>query len=545
MPVTTIPLGGVYNTRQGITFASTPKDFRLSGAYIEVISDAISQSAAPYVVKRPGLSSLGEYVSGQTSTGMCISDDGRFCISTAGGNIYFKSSSVGTAVNVGGMVFPSRFITAAYINNETYFLISSNSANPCAYLPTSAATVVTPTFTANTNTSVTLTNVSSFTGLFVGQALSGTDIASGARIAAMDTAASTITMTLAATGTTAGVTVTFTRLALIIDSDFPSSVKGAFAFMDGYCFIMSADGKIYQSDLNNPAAWSEDNYIQGSQAGNLSGTGRGVVKVKSRIVGMYSGSAEFYYNAGNPAGSVLSLIKGASTNIGTYDFAQCGDYVMLIGAPSSEQSINCYLIVGDAIQEITSPPVSRNLSQVCALESSLLSGGRIGGNDFFFFSIGSNASSWMYCIQTKTWCESALAADYMFAGTPLAGGLFAVNQANSILYQVSSTAFQDGGSNFSVTIQTELKVINKGKGFVIKSVELLADNQASGSTSLSISGNDYASFQTIGSFDLTATRKKLFRCGYYTSHAAFKLEDSGNNAWRGQALIVDWEPCNT
>jgi hypothetical protein len=66
----------------------------------------------------------------------------------------------------------------------------------------------TTTITANTNSSTTLTSVSSFTNVAVGQTPTGTGIASGTTIKAFDSVAGTITLSQAATATATGVSIT-------------------------------------------------------------------------------------------------------------------------------------------------------------------------------------------------------------------------------------------------------------------------------------------------------------------------------------------------
>ena len=95
-----------------------------------------------------------------------------------------------------------------------------------------------------------------------------------------------------------------------------------------------------------------------------------------------------------------------------------------------------------------------------------------------------------------------------------------------------------------MVIQKEPLVLNKGRGFIVNSIELLADDQASGTTTLETSKDDYASFQTIGTYDMTQQRKRIHSCGYYRNHIIPRLTHSANTAWRGQALVIDWEPCS-
>jgi hypothetical protein len=60
------------------------------------------------------------------------------------------------------------------------------------------------------NTSTTVSNVSSFTGLFVGQSISGTNIPTGARITALTPGSNQLTLSSAATATTATLAITIT-----------------------------------------------------------------------------------------------------------------------------------------------------------------------------------------------------------------------------------------------------------------------------------------------------------------------------------------------
>ena len=159
---------------------------------------------------------------------------------------------------------------------------------------------------------------------------------------------------------------------------------------------------------------------------------------------------------------------------------------------------------------------------------------------------GSTDDSYMMHLETGLWTQCGFST-LMYLST-YAGTTYAVDYLGTggIVYSVSTApnwVFQDDSVAYTMTIQTEPKVLNKGRGFKINSIELLADNQASGSTTLEISRDDYATFQTLGSFPLTSNRKRITRGGYCRHHAIFRLTDSGNQAWRGQALVVDWEPC--
>ncbi len=118
----------------------------------------------------------------------------------------------------------STLTTAGNITAGTYYYVftyewTDNAGNlhrsapsiPYAFTVTSGAT-----FTANTtNGGAGLSNVSSFTGLQVGQPLSGTGIQAGAKILTLNPGASSITMTMTATATNTGVSITATAAQTI------------------------------------------------------------------------------------------------------------------------------------------------------------------------------------------------------------------------------------------------------------------------------------------------------------------------------------------
>ena len=426
-------------------------------------------------------------------------------------------------------------------NSITYFMfVDGQGATAAWYLASDAVSGF--TFTGDTHTNTTIDNVSSLTGLYVGQLLSGTGIAANTRIATI-TSPSTITTTLATTATNAGVTITRTGLAKIIDADFPASIIGGFAEMDGYLFIATPAGRIYNSDLNSVSSWSANNYISsGVETDQL----RSVIRFKNMILGMGVNSIEFYQNSGNPSGSILSRISNMT--------------ISGVGVRNGVPPMAC--VQEDKLYFISTKLAvyvfDGSLRQISSALDSVFNGTAPYGiyplnmaqENFIYTSdaTSGSANSQLFSVKTGEWSSFSYAYPlYMsFDGN----GVYAVPATQSvtggIIYQIVDAPtyiFQDNGVAIQLAIQTEPKVLNNGKGFKINSIELLADTQSSGATTLEISRDDYGSFQTLGSFPLTNNRKRITRGGYCRNHAIFRLTDSGNQAWRGQAIVVDWEPC--
>lgn len=121
---------------------------------------------------------------------------------------------------------------------------------------------------------------------------------------------------------------------------------------------------------------------------------------------------------------------------------------------------------------------------------------------------------------------------------------FSKSGASTVFNWSPGNSWQDSSSAYTLTAQTEPKAINKGQSFIIKAVDLLADTEASGVATLYVSRDDYATWENVGTFDMTAQIKRIHALGWFPSTAAFKVEHAANTNFRPQALIADVELCH-
>ena len=92
-----------------------------------------------------------------------------------------------------------------------------------------------------------------------------------------------------------------------------------------------------------------------------------------------------------------------------------------------------------------------------------------------------------------------------------------------------------------MTIQTSRNDFGTDKRKVITEVTLVGDMQTAGTALLEKSDDDYATWQTIGTFDLTKKVQKLTRCGSHKGGRAYRLTTSDNAAFRAQALDITYQ----
>lgn len=99
----------------------------------------------------------------------------------------------------------------------------------------------------------------------------------------------------------------------ITDTDYPSNTCRGAQYLDGRFFVMDINGDIYQSADENVASWSALEFI-GSQVSPENGVY--LAKSGNYLMALKEWSTEFFYNAGNATGSILSPVQNAAFLIG-------------------------------------------------------------------------------------------------------------------------------------------------------------------------------------------------------------------------------------
>lgn len=132
---------------------------------------------------------------------------------------------------------------------------------------------------------------------------------------------------------TAGAVFTVTRCT---DVDMPTPHVPFPVFLDGYLFLAKADtGDLYNSNLNDPLAWTAGSYISAEMyPDNIVA----LVRVNNYILAIGQCSSEYFYDAGNPTASPLARQESASLPFGTQapnSIAFTRDTLMMLANDSS------------------------------------------------------------------------------------------------------------------------------------------------------------------------------------------------------------------
>jgi len=252
---------------------------------------------------------------------------------------------------------------------------------------------------------MTVTSVTSG-GLFVGMTLTGTT--PSRTISAFDTfdgVSGTITLSGSATWTSGG---TITGL-ITSDSDYPTTTVPGIVYLDGTYYVMTPNGSVQGSDINDPTSWSALNVIQcqGEPDGGVA-----LARQLNLIVAFNTYSTEFFYNAGNPTGSPLLPYESAFIEVGCAvgtSVAQTDNSLYFIGV-TKQKGRGIYRFVGTSPEYLSNPFIDRllnaddlsNVSAFCV---------RIGGHIFYILYLGESELTIVYDSTSKQfsyWTTSAL-----------------------------------------------------------------------------------------------------------------------------------------
>ena len=549
MPRKTIPLIGNFNSRELIG-SDAAKDQKFTAALFQTVNNSVTGNTTAYVQKRPGWAVYATPSASATPVGIYYS--GSFpavfsVFSVAGTPTLFRETT-----SLGAIGTNQPFISEGNISGVQCIFIASSSDS--WYFMADAADATAYTCDTNGTTAISdikISGVNSTAGMYVGQLVTGTNIAAGTRLASINSAAFTAVLTIAATGTTNDGTLTKTPVAKIIDADFPASTSGPMMQMDGTIYIAESANsgtptKIYGSDLNSVSSWTSTNFISMT---NNAGRIYGVQKIKNRIVGLAATGLEFLYNAGNAVGSPLSRVSGGAFTLGvptSSAFTTSQDTLYVVGGGPG-YGIGVFAVQEGNIRKISDSVVDSLISDTATQQ--LYSYSAYGG-PVLVLTTDTAAHAMMF--SNGFWTNAGFDNNYLICGagraSPSPNGFVAfavhnVGTSDDSIFTISSDAsvFQDNGVTYDFIIRTSL--INHGtdRRKFVKSIRLLADTQASGTATLAASDDDYANFVTLGTFDMTSMDKRIQPGGSYKGGRSYRITHSANTAFRAWGLEIEYE----
>ncbi len=195
----------------------------------------------------------------------------------------------------------------------------------------------------------------------------------------------------------------------VTDPDLPVPHQPFPIYLDGYLFIIKSNtGDLYNSDLDDPSAWTPGNFITAEISSDYA---LRPIKAKNYLVLLGYNSIEYFYDNANVSGSPLSRNDSPFRGIGLVTgCCTIGDTTFFVGQDQN-QNVSVYSLNSFKVERISNEVVDRTIQTYLGQfnERSPLELNRDGyslsvdGHNFYV--LVTDQTTWVYDIDEKFWYE--------------------------------------------------------------------------------------------------------------------------------------------
>jgi len=332
----------------------------------------------------------------------------------------------------------------------------------------------------------------------------------------------------------------------VTDSDYPARTVPGVVVLDETAYVMDSRGVIYGSDITNPFTWQALNFITAEYD---SDDAVYLAKLQNYVVALKKNTTQFFYDTGAPSGSPLAPVKNANINIGC---AAAGsvvqmDNTLVYMAQTAQAGRSIVALNGFSPVKISNPDVDRILNSYSFSTFYAVNIKKGGGHDFYVLNMpDSGGYTLVYDFVEKEWHtwtdHNGSPWDYMSASNVDELATYVQRITGGGVDSVSDSIYQNHGSNFTVSGQTDLLDFNSTQRKFMSEVTLVGDKySASNPVTVSWSDDNYLSFSAGVSVDMSNTRPRINRLGSFRRRA-FKFSHTSNNPLRLEAFEFQLMP---
>jgi len=324
------------------------------------------------------------------------------------------------------------------------------------------------------------------------------------------------------TVTTAGTFAEATQLDTILDGislTAAGRIVPGVVYLDGYTIVMTSTGRLYNSDIEAPLTWNALNYITAEAEPDL---GMGIAKHFNYVVAFGQWSTEFFYDAANATGSPLARNAAARIEIGCSNgesITEIEQSVIWIGQ-SKTQGKSVYMLNGLSPVKISTPWIEKYLN---ADQEDRFRGYafKISGHTFYVmtqYETYPNAHTFVYDIDEKEWYvwSSIISANETYFRpsyyVQFNGNYYGMNVEDSLIYTVSTTAYDDDGEDIQFGATTAIMDSGTTKYKFYRKLEVIGDKVA-GTMQVRHTDDDYQTWSNYRNVDLSLVRPQLYQLG--------------------------------
>ena len=317
--------------------------------------------------------------------------------------------------------------------------------------------------------------------------------------------------------------------------------------LDGYVFLSTPGGNIYNSNLNDPATWSASNFITAESFGD--GLKR-IARSGSYIVAFGTDSVEWFYDAANPTGSPLSVYPGATKRVGLLGgVAAVGDTLYFVGK-TPQAAASLYKIEGLKLQQVADFTQSRQFGTNYKDSFANATGNFISYNGhtvYVWWSATDDAFPICYDLDTNLFVSLDFKQGDLdliqSTSIPFEAGYYSsafCRTDDNRVYYFDPSTYQDDGTNFTAYLQTKNEDFDTRR-LKFGSRALLNCDQTNSTSNCQLSWtvDDYKTWSTARDVDLESVYPATHAIGQFRK-IAFKLTYTDNFPMRFHAIELDY-----
>ena len=323
-----------------------------------------------------------------------------------------------------------------------------------------------------------------------------------------------------------------------------SNLAAGAAWLDGYFFIYSVDGNIYNSNLNDPTTWN----ALGAIKPNVDiGKPTRLIRYINYLIAFGDTGYTAFYDAANPGpSSPLSPVPNLNGKVGCYSantVTEVGNSLFWLGR-SLDGAISVYSMTGHEVKKVSTPAIDRYIKQQLASINSdtlarYLNGTALtlSGHHGYYISL---LGLW-YDVETGSW--SYMTDNTNYPGLTNAWSIYFA-ASNLVCYgkysigSLSNTVYQEYSANVQVKIVTnEFDRANNWK--FVNDIDFISDKNI-GTPLLRWTDDDFSTWSSYYSFDTANNKSNIYRLGR-TRRRAFELTHTDNTPFRAYYLEIDYD----
>lgn len=191
-------------------------------------------------------------------------------------------------------------------------------------------------------------------------------------------------------------------VAQVTDADYPANTCRGTIYLDGRVFVMTANGDIYQSADGDFTSWAATEFIGADIEPDK---GVYLAKYHNYAMALKAFSVQFYYDAANSSGSVLSPVQNMAYRIGCAhadSVKEVSGTVIWLGQSRDGQGRSVYRMNGATPEALSTPSVDRILSRddLASVKSWVA---KSGSHILYGITLGTSGVTLVYDFSTQLW----------------------------------------------------------------------------------------------------------------------------------------------